>query len=125
MNILTDSKLTCISNSVIDAYLICINLFDGNIFFANMTSSALFHFGVVSGGLWQLLVELWRSVEAVACALRPIIRWCSLRRDKHCNSAVLDQAFCFILVCTIGYTVYIKGVFFVLMRIQLMRHHKS
>jgi hypothetical protein len=51
----------------LDIYFYC---FNQNIFIYGMFVPAHSHLDVISGGLWQLLVEPWRVVEGAACALR-------------------------------------------------------
>ena len=46
----------------------CLN---GDIFVISTFISTHPHLNVIGGGLWQLLVEPWRSIEAAACAQRP------------------------------------------------------
>jgi hypothetical protein len=68
------SELIITTHSVKTFFLLDIYLYDfnSNIFISNwLPISANAYVDVISGGLWQLLVEPWRIVEGAACALRP------------------------------------------------------
>ena len=61
-----------------------LHYFDSSIFIPGQIIAAHPHLNIVSGGVWKLLVEPWRSVEGAACVLQNIIR---------CESPLLTTPF--------------------------------